>query len=414
MKLALCLIVAPRDQEAEPLARCLSYVAEYVDGIFITVTGHNEAVEAVADLYKANVSHFDWIHDFSAARNFNFSQVPEEFTHILWLDADDCLRGAERLRPVLEANPDVDAFSMMYMYAFDERKNPIVVHQKTQVIKNTGFIKWTGRLHEDFTPNREFKTYHIKGIERLHLTDDFRIDTAKERNLKISLKEMESAPNDPRSYWNLGNSQKACSLFEDSIKTFDKFLELSQSDEEKYIAKLRVAEGYWGLKQHTQAIDAARYAIGIRPDYPDAYHLLGSIYFDTKNYQSARDMYLIKRPPYYSIIVYNPRDYDYTPLMNLAKTYFQLSLPQMALVCLESCVKITPDDEHLKQMVALMKKESDKAEKVVKQVAKLRKIKDKTKLKSKIDALPVEVRSHPAVCNLYNINFKKKFKRSCL
>src|SRR3990167_6974019 len=121
MKLALCLIVAPRDQEAEPLARCLSYVAEYVDGIFITVTGHNEAVEAVADLYKANVSHFDWIHDFSAARNFNFSQVPEEFTHILWLDADDCLRGAERLRPVLEANPDVDAFSMMYMYAFDER-----------------------------------------------------------------------------------------------------------------------------------------------------------------------------------------------------------------------------------------------------------------------------------------------------
>lgn len=405
------MIVAARDQEAEPLARCLSYVADYVDGIFITITGHNEKVEAVADLYGATVSRFDWIHDFAAARNYNFSQVPQDFTHILWLDADDCLRGAEKLRQVLEENPDVDAFSMMYMYAFDERKNPTVVHQKTQVIKNTGFTKWTGRLHEDFTPNREFKTFLIKGIERLHLTDEFRIDTAKTRNLEISLKEMEAAPNDPRSYWNLGNSQKACGLFENSVQTFTKFLDLSQSDEEKYIAKLRIAENYWGLKQHTQAIDAARYAIGIRPDYPDAYHLLGSIYFDIRNFQSARDMYLMgltKRPPYYSIIVYNPRDYDYTPLMNLAKTYFNLSLPQMALVCLESCAKIAPEDKHLGEMVKLMRKEANKAEKVLKKVAKLRKITDKDKLRAEIEALPMEVRSHPAVCNLYNVNFQKE------
>lgn len=411
MKLALAMIVAARDQEAEPLARCLSYVAEYVDGIFITVTGHNEKVEAVCDLYQTHISHFDWTHDFSAARNFNFSQVPQDYTHILWLDADDCLRGAEKLRQVLEENPDVDAFSMMYLYGFDERNNPTVVHQKTQIIKNTGFTKWTGRLHEDFTPNREFKTYLIKGIDRLHLTDEFRVDTAKQRNLDISLKEMESNPDDPRVYWNVGNSQKACGLFQDSIQTFNKFLELSQSDEEKYIAHLRLAESYWGLKQHTEAIDTARYAIGIRPDYPDAYHLLGNIYFDTKNYQGARDMYLMgltKRPPYYSIIVYNPRDYDYTPLMNLAKTYFQLSLPQMALICLEQCVKITPDDKHLKQMVKLMKAEADKAEKVVKKVAKLRKIKNKAKLQDEINALPIEIRSHPAVCNLYNINFHKE------
>lgn len=410
MKLALALIVAPRDEEAEPLARCLSYVAPHVDGVFITITGKNEKVQAVAELYNANISYFDWIHDFAAARNFNFSQVPEEYTHILWCDADDVIRDADKIKKVLRDNPDIDAFTMFYSYAFDERKNPTVVHQKTQIIKNNGCVTWVGRLHEDFKPARELKTFLIKGIDRLHLTDDYRIDTAKERNLEISQKEYEENPLEPRNLWNLANSQKGCAKYADSIPTFEKFIALSQSDEEKYIAYLRLAECYWGLNELPKAIEKVTFAIGMRPNYPDAYHLAGNLYFSVKNFQKARDMFLMgltMRPPYYSIIVYNPRDYDYTPLMNLAKTYLQLNLPQMALICLEQCAKITPDDEKLGETVKMMKREADKAEKVVKKVSQLRKIKNLDNLKKEIDSLPIEIRSHPAVCNLYNLNFQK-------
>ena len=37
-------------------------------------------------------------------------------------------------------NPKVDCFALSYLYAFDEWKNPTVVHQKTQIVKNDGCV----------------------------------------------------------------------------------------------------------------------------------------------------------------------------------------------------------------------------------------------------------------------------------
>jgi hypothetical protein len=73
--LALALIVKGTDEEAKALSKCLSYTAPYVDGIFITITHkpgeeRNKKVEEVCNLYKATISDFEWINDFSAARNF--------------------------------------------------------------------------------------------------------------------------------------------------------------------------------------------------------------------------------------------------------------------------------------------------------------------------------------------------------
>src|SRR3989304_2033974 len=107
MKLALALICKADNKEASDLNRCLSSVSKFVDGIFVTITGENTKCENVADLYKANISHFDWINDFAAARNFNFAQVPKEYTHILWMDTDDLIKNGEKIKKVVESNPMV-------------------------------------------------------------------------------------------------------------------------------------------------------------------------------------------------------------------------------------------------------------------------------------------------------------------
>lgn len=411
MRLALALIVKGDDKEAQSLATCLKYAAPIADGVFITITQPNEEVERVAKLFNSHISHFEWCNDFSKARNFNFSQVPKEYDYILWLDADDALRDAELLRPTIEDHPEVDVFSLNYLYSFDEWKNPTVVHMKTRVIKNDGCVEWDGALHEDFKENRAVTRHFIKGIEVLHLTDEQRIEGNKERNLAVAKFQMEQYPNDPRSYWNLGNSLKACGKNAECIEVFDRFMELSLSDDEKYIVRLRKAESYWGLGKKDKAIDEARYAIGTKPEYPDAYHLLGSLYLETKQYDRAKEMYtqgLMRKPPVYSIIVYNPRDYDYVPLMNLAKVYFNLSLPSLSLICLKTCLEIYPDDENLKNIVALMQKESDEFEKVSKLVVKLQKIEDKDKLKKALDKVDPKYKAHPGICNIRNTRFIKE------
>ncbi len=415
-RIALAMIVKGDDAEADLLARCLTATAPWVSGIFITVTHKpgeepNKRTVQVAEMYGAKVSHFEWINDFGKARNFNFSQVTKDFDYIFWLDADDVPRNVESLIETVSSRPDVDVFSMFYLYAFDQWKNPTVVHHKTRVIKNDGCVQWSGKIHEDFSENRSVNRFHIDGIEILHLTDGERIKASMERNLEISKEELERDPNDPRSFWNLANSLKGSSKHDEALEAYDKFISLTKSEEEKYLAHLRKAETFWIIKKNAEAIDEARYAIGIRPDYPDAYHLLGTIYFNLKQYEKARDMYqmgLVKKPPQYSIIVYNPRDYDYVPLMNLAKAYFSLSFPTLALVCLKACKKIYPKDENLKKLIRIMTKEANSFKAVVKIVQKLEKIEDNDKLAHEMSKIPKAYQDHPAVCKLRNTRFIKQ------
>lgn len=407
-KLALAMIVKGSDQEAIVLDRCLKNVSPNVDAIYITITQKNKKVEEVCKKYKAVISHFEWCNDFAKARNYNFSQVPKEYNYILWLDADDVLRGGEKLKATLNENK-ADCYSLNYLYAFDEYNNPTVVHQKTQIVKN-GCVEWAGRLHEDFTPLRKVETYFIKGIERLHLSNEDRFAGAKERNLEVARGQVEAEPDDPRSYWNLGNALKALNNNDEAIVAFEKFLTTSLSDDEKYIVRLRMAEIYWAKREMIKAVESAQYAIGLKPEYPDAYHLLGSIYYEMKDFKKAEKSYttgITKKPPYMNIIVYNPRDYDYVPLMNLAKVYFNLSRPDLALICLESCKKIQPKDNGLDKIIEHMKTEKERLDRVLEWVKKLQSVKGLGSLKKMLDSVPEEFQSHPAICNIRNVNFKK-------
>ena len=147
MKLAFAAIIKGDDKEADLLKRLLTNVSPYMDGLFITATYVKDEKEAervvdVAKLFGAKVSMFKWTKDFSAARNFNFSQVPKDFDYIMWGDADDMFRGLDKLRNTIEENMTVDIFVITYLYAFDEHKNPIVVHPKSQIVRNDGCVEW--------------------------------------------------------------------------------------------------------------------------------------------------------------------------------------------------------------------------------------------------------------------------------
>lgn len=200
MKIALSMIVAPTDNEAVCLEKCLNNVSPHVDGIFITITGKNKNVQKVAEKYNANISYYDWDSNFGRARNFNFSTVGKEFDYILWCDADDVFKNLEKLRPTIEKSND-DAYLMFYLYAFDEFNEPIVVHPKTMVVKNDGCLVWNDKdfLHEDFKETREVKSRFIKGIERVHQSNPERFNAAKERNIIVAKKHLKELPDDPRS-----------------------------------------------------------------------------------------------------------------------------------------------------------------------------------------------------------------------
>lgn len=404
------------DKEADYLANCLNSVTEYVDDIFITLTYKkgttiNQKCRDVAEYYKANISEYEWQNNFAHARNFNFSQVPQDYDYIMWLDADDILIGGDKLRSTIEEHDNVDAFSLWYQYAFDEHGSPVVIHHKTQIVRNDGCVEWAGHLHEDFKENRMITKKHVEGITRVHTSKDEHFEEAKERNLTVALEQKKEMPNDPRSYWNTGNSYKAMGMHEEALAEFEYFLKTSLSEEEKYIVHMRISESLWALQRKEEAVNALRLAIGLRPEYPDAYILLGQLFYHSERYTDAVAMLktgLNKKPPYYQIMVYNPRDYDYTPLRWLALSYVAISQPMLAYECFKAMLQITPNDKNLETLVNNMKVESDKYDKILKTVESLSKETDKKKLKKKFDKIPDDYKYHPLVCKIRNTNFIKE------
>jgi len=425
MKIALALIVKGTAEEAKLLDRCLNNMAPYVDGIFITSTYKRQKdwdnnvsilqkqckeIEEVCKKYDANVSYFEWVNDFSKARNFNFSQVPKEYEYIMWSDADDMWRGLDRLREVIENNSNVDAFGFWYLYQFDEYKQPVVSHKKTMIVRNDGCVEWAGALHEDFKENRGLSTLFVnEGIERMHFSNEERYEVARQRNVEVSKQGLDNK--DPRTLWNYANSLLGNGDYKEAKKVFEKFIKTSGSDEEIYLSRLRLAEIEHSLGNKDKAIENFQLAIGMRPDYSDAYLQLGYLLSSYSSWDKSAYYLLngiVKKPPYASIIVFNPRDYDYNPMMALAKVYFNKNRPDLALPLLEGCLQINPNNEYLKTLITEMQRETDSMKGAIELVKILENETDKEKIKSEIEKLDTAIRSHPAVRALWNKNFFKE------
>ncbi len=74
--------------EADNLARCLESVSPFVDRIEIVDTGSIDDTIEIARCHGANVTSFDWLDDFSAARNAALDRARDaEF--VLVIDADE-------------------------------------------------------------------------------------------------------------------------------------------------------------------------------------------------------------------------------------------------------------------------------------------------------------------------------------
>lgn len=85
-KLSLCMIVK---NEESALPECLNSVKDVVDEMVVMDTGSTDRTVEIAQRFGAKVPYFEWINDFSAARNEALKYVQGEW--VLVLDADEVL-----------------------------------------------------------------------------------------------------------------------------------------------------------------------------------------------------------------------------------------------------------------------------------------------------------------------------------
>jgi len=403
------MIVAPTDREAKLLDQCLKSINKYVDEICITITGTNDKVAKVAKRYKAKISSYKWDNHFANARNYNFSQATGDW--ILWLDADDVVLGAEHLEGILEEanrNPHINTIICDYLYEFNEDGDCIVRHRKTRMVKNDKSVEWEGKLHEDFKELRKVHQYYAPDFKIKHCHPDDRRSGA--RNLEIASEGVAQSPNDPRSYWNYAVSLMPNEKWDEAISAWHMFLKMSNSDMEKVFAYDRLAACYEKLGDIENAIMSELYAIETRPEVPDAWIGLGSLYAQKNDYSKAK-FWLLEglklKPPTDNMIVYNPRLYDFLPLKMLAKIYYKEGKPEDALICLKELRKMFPHNSEVKKLYTEISKEVKDLKQIEKHLEGIQKLTSREEIKKKLDAVPDEFKHHPKVVHLRNVHFIK-------
>ncbi|NBI29358.1 tetratricopeptide repeat-containing glycosyltransferase family 2 protein [Chengkuizengella marina] len=146
--ISLCMIVK---NEEEVLGRCLSSVTDFVDEIIIVDTGSSDRTKEIAKQYTDKIYDFEWVDDFSKARNFSFSKATKDY--IMWLDADDIVPEESRLQ-ILElknnqiGNHKMNCIFMEYQYSFDSEGILISTHRRERMVKRKCNFKWIGLVHE--------------------------------------------------------------------------------------------------------------------------------------------------------------------------------------------------------------------------------------------------------------------------
>lgn len=148
--LSLSMIV--RDAE-ETVGNALKDASQFCDELVVVDTGSADNTVEIVRSFGARIFHFDWINDFSAARNFAADQCLG--TWILWLDADDRIPseawpGFQLIVDGLDKLAQADAVLLPYHRSF-AADNPSVCTYSLECVRmwrRNSRLRWMERIHE--------------------------------------------------------------------------------------------------------------------------------------------------------------------------------------------------------------------------------------------------------------------------
>lgn len=145
--ISLCMIVK---NEEKNLERCLSSYAPLMDEIIVVDTGSTDRTKEIAARFTDKIYDFEWINDFSAARNFSFEKATCDY--IFSADADEVLDEENReqfaiLKQVLD-----EKIEIVQMYYGNQFQNGTIYNYdcelRPKLFKRIRTFTWIEPIHE--------------------------------------------------------------------------------------------------------------------------------------------------------------------------------------------------------------------------------------------------------------------------
>jgi len=222
--LTLCMIVK---NEEKYLQGCLESVDGVVDEIVITDTGSTDKTIEIAGRFNAKIFNFEWINDFSAARNFSLSKCTGRW--ILYLDADERLSSESKqtLPDIIRTDEKIGVYCNVV--SAEKKRGSTNIMSYARLFSNSPNIRFSGAVHEQIESSLRLENYKFvkTDIEIIHLGYDIeqegKVDKAK-RNLDILVKDYAKNPTGYLAF-HIGSTYVVLNQLNESIPYFNKALE---------------------------------------------------------------------------------------------------------------------------------------------------------------------------------------------
>jgi len=303
VRLSQCMIVKDEEQNIE---RALSWAKDIAYEQIVVDTGSTDRTVQLAEKLGAKVYHFEWINDFSAAKNYAIKQATGDW--IAFLDADEYMSAedATKLINLLESldnstgsysagsnsigNKDTGSNNettilQMPWHQLNDNGKVTTIDVQNRVFRNIKEVYYVGKIHEYLHGCGEIK--YIDDIAIIHTgyaETEFREKGKAERNIEMLRAGLETKPNDMTMKAYLAdalNSKNVMNDFSDNDDVAEAdaiFSEVIKSDEKipEYLKKKSyeyAIRKIWDKpKKNRECVELCEKAIKIFPDKPDFYY----------------------------------------------------------------------------------------------------------------------------------------------
>jgi glycosyltransferase involved in cell wall biosynthesis len=188
--------------EEKIIDRALAWAKPIAYEQIVVDTGSTDRTVEFAEKMGAKVYRFEWINDFSAAKNHAIEQASGNW--VAFLDADEYLSPDDAVKLVevlkhLEENPKNEQTTILKMpwVQLDDNDEVIHISEQTRIFKNIKELRYKGKIHEQITVYGEIM--FIDNISIMHTgyaETEYKEKGKAERNINMLRAELVEKPND--------------------------------------------------------------------------------------------------------------------------------------------------------------------------------------------------------------------------
>ena len=277
LPISVCII---GKNEEKYLDDCLKHLSVYDWEIIFVDTGSTDKTRDIALKYTDKVYDFEWIKDFSAARNFAASKATKDW--VLAVDCDEFLEpfDVNALTKMMKDYPESSAFINVCNLASD-----LVNYTRTEVYRfyPKKVFHWKNAIHEQLVriDGKTATSFH-SGITVMHygyIDGKTNLKEKNERNLELLLEIIKKEPDNPYHYFQAGISYMNLKDYKNAVDYLTKATEYDLDPELPWVRELIY---YYGITLINAGM--ANVALGLEGVYeefkgvPEYIYMMGLVY----------------------------------------------------------------------------------------------------------------------------------------